>query len=68
MATKIIKSSRLIGRANHDGLSFHESDFLKNTKIAFERTQDEMRKMDGFATGPAKVYIIVEQEVIVNDD
>lgn len=68
MAAKIIKANALLGRADESGLSFSQEAIMSIMKSGFESTRRRADRMGGVITGPAKVYIVVEQEVIVNGD
>lgn len=65
MATQVIKGARLLGQANDGGVSFQPGKVIEQTKDAFEAVRQEARRRDAILTGPARVYIIVEQDVIV---
>lgn len=67
MSTKIIKNTRVLGRANVDGLSFPESVITSILKEMFFDVQVRASLLDAVTTGPAVVKIIVEQEVITHD-
>lgn len=68
MSTRISKVVKEVGRCNEQGLSFHESEFLARTKVAFEQATAQVAVREGVTTGPAKVSIIIEQEFIGGTD
>ena len=67
MSAKVIKITKLIGQANEGGLSFAQGAFMYAAREGFMEAQGRAKRIGGATTGPARVYIIVEQDVIVHD-
>jgi len=67
MSVKVVKSTRMVGHANEQGLSFPADQFMYETKKAFDRLNRKIKSIGGVSTGPAKVIILVEQEVLIDD-
>jgi hypothetical protein len=67
MSTKVIKITKLLGQANESGLSFAAGAFMYAAREGFMESQGRAKRIGGVTTGPARVFIIVEQDVIVND-
>lgn len=67
MSTKVVKSTHKIGQANAEGVSFTEGAMLYKAREAYMDIQQKVASMGAVTTGPARVLVIVEQDVIVND-
>lgn len=68
MALKVIKAIQDVGKANDEGLSFAEPELLRATRKAYDAAQARARRDGGVTTGPARVRILIEQEVILDGD
>ena len=66
MSIKVVKSVRDVGQADAQGVSFPESDLLRKAREAFLAARQEAHDI-GVVIGPAKIKILVEQEVVTND-
>lgn len=67
MGIKTIKVVEPLGHCDDTGLSFHQADYLAKTKTSYEAASD-LAKQQGLAvTGPARVLIVIEQDVITDE-
>jgi len=64
---KVIKATKRVGQANAQGVSFPEGNLMRVAREGFLDIQDKVRREGYVTTGPARVLVIIEQDVIVND-
>lgn len=64
MSAKTIKVVEQVGQADAGGVNFPESDLLKQAKKCYDLAEHKTRQMSAVTTGPARVYVVVEQDVI----
>lgn len=67
MSVKVVKVTDQIGTANSAGVSFTITMLFGMMQRLHKNAHKRASDM-GITTGPAKVYITVEQEVLVNDE
>lgn len=64
MAVNVVKAVQDLGQCNEGGLSFHQADFLTGTRKAFDAAQKIVRERGATTTGPCRVKILVEQDIL----
>ena len=67
MSVKIIKVVQQVGSATEDGVTFTAGELMNQTHLAFHRAMRSVFQRGGVTTGPAKIKVVVEQEVVLND-
>lgn len=67
MSVKVVKVTDQIGTANSAGVSFTVT-MLFAMMLRLHKDAHKTASEMGITTGPAKIYITVEQEVLINDD
>lgn len=67
MSTKVVKATIQVGQANDQGVSFTEGALMFRAREGFMDIQQKIKSMGGVTTGPARVLVIVEQDVTIDD-
>ena len=67
MGQKVVKYTKLVGQGNAQGVSFPEGAFMYNAREGYMDIQEKAKRMGAVTTGPARILVVVEQDVITND-